>query len=150
MAVVAALTGERAQADVVQLLRGSQGPPRIAAVNLGEVFDVMVRVKSWRRGRVDLALSWLTAGGLDVVSTNEQIARTAGDLRSRFYDRTACPVSLSDCVALATAQLLREPLATADTALAASAQLEGALLIPLPNSSGQRPPVVTRPPPTSP
>jgi PIN domain nuclease of toxin-antitoxin system len=149
MAVVAALTGEPAKADVLRLLRGSQGPPRIAAVNLGEVFDVMVRVKSLRRGRVDLALSWLTAGGLDVVSTNEQIARAAGDLRSRFYDRTACPVSLNDCVALATAQLLREPLATADTALAASAQLEGASLIPLPNSRGQRPRVAPTPPATT-
>ena len=150
MAVVAALTGEPAQADVVDLLRGSEGPPRIAAVNLGEVFDVMVRVKSWRRGRVDLALSWLTAGGLDVVSTNERIARTAGDLRSRCYDRTACPVSLNDCVALATAQVLREPLATADAALAATAHLEGASLIPLPNSAGRRPPAATKPPAASP
>src|SRR5215470_11417097 len=103
MAVVAALTAEPSKAEVVQLLRGSQGQPRIAAVNLGEVFDVMVRVKAWRRGRVDLALSRLTAGGLDVVSTNEQIARTAGDLRSRLYDRSTCPVSLNDCAALATA-----------------------------------------------
>ena len=139
MAVIAAFTGEPAKAEVVQLLRGGTGQPRIAAVNLGEVFDVMVRVKSWRRGRVDLALSWLTAGGLDVVSTNEQVARTAGDLRSRLYDRTTCPVSFNDCVALATAQLLREPLATSDGALAASARTEGTSLIALPNSRGQRP-----------
>jgi PIN domain nuclease of toxin-antitoxin system len=139
MAVVAALTGEPARTEVAQLLRGGTGQPRIAAVNLGEVFDVMVRVKSWPRGRVDLALSWLTAGGLDVVSTNEQIARAAGDLRSRLYDRTTCPVSLNDCVALATARLLREPLATADAALAASARSERTSLISLPNSRGQRP-----------
>jgi predicted nucleic acid-binding protein len=45
----------------------------------------------------------------------------------------------NDCVALATAQLLHEPLATADAALAASAKSEGTSLIPLPNSRGQRP-----------
>lgn len=139
MALVAALTDEPAKAEVVQLLRGREGQPRIAAINLGEVFDVMVRVKSWRRGRVDLGLSWLTAGGLDVVSTNEQVARKAGDLRSRLYDRTTCPVSLNDCVALATAQLLDEQLATADGPLAASARLEGTRLIPLLNSRAQRP-----------
>ncbi len=139
MAVVAALTNEPAKAEVVRLLRGHQGQPRMAAINIGEVFDVMVRVKSWRRGRVDLGLSWLTAGGLDVVSTNEQIARAAGDLRSRLYDRATCPVSVNDCVALATAQLLGEHLATADSALAASARLEGTALIPLLNSRGQRP-----------
>jgi predicted nucleic acid-binding protein len=149
MAVVAALTGEPAKVEVVELLRGGHGQPRIAAINLGEVFDVMVRVKSWRRGRVDLALSWLTAGGLDVVSTNEQVSRRAGDLRSRLYNRTTCPVSLNDCVALATAQLLNEPLATADAALAASARNEGATLIPLPNSRGQRPGAATAPSSTS-
>ena len=139
MAVVSALTDEPGKAEVLLLLRGDRGQPRIAAVNLGEVFDVMVRVKSWGRGRVDLALSWLIAGGVDVVSTNEQIARAAGDLRSRLHHRATCPVSLNDCVALATAQLLREPLATADAALAASARLEGAPVIPLLNSRGQRP-----------
>lgn len=139
MAIVAALTNEPARAEVTELLRGGHGQPRIAAVNLGEVFDVMVRVKSWGRGRVDLALNWLTAGGLDVVSTDEQVSRAAGDLRSRLYHHAARPVSLNDCVALATAKLLREPLATADAALAASAQLEGASLIPLLNSRGQRP-----------
>jgi predicted nucleic acid-binding protein len=139
MAVVAAFGGEPAKADVEQLLRGGQGPPRIAAINLGEVFDVMVRVKSWPRGRVALSLSWLKAGGLDVVPTTEQIARMAGDLRSRHYDHAACPVSLNDCVALATAQVLNERLATADRPLARSARSEGTPLIALPDSAGQRP-----------
>jgi predicted nucleic acid-binding protein len=139
MAVVAALVDEPARDDVRQLLGGHRGTPRIAASNLAEVADVIVRVKSWRRGRADLALSWLTAGGLDVVSTDEQIARLAGDLRSRYYDRTACPISICDCMALATAQVLREQLATSDSALASVARSERTPVIPLPNSRGQRP-----------
>ena len=139
MALVAALTHEPAMAEVEQLLRGQRGEPRIAAVNLGEVVDVMVRVKSWSHGRVDRAVSLLRAGGLDVVPTTEQIGRASGDLRARLYDRTSCPLSMGDCVALATASHLRDELATADASLAAAARREGVSLIPLQNSSGQLP-----------
>jgi predicted nucleic acid-binding protein len=139
MAVVAALVNEPAKGDVAGLLRGGHGQPRIAAPNLAEVVDVMVRAKSWRRGRADLAVSWLTAGGLDVVSTDERIAHVAGELRSRYYDRTLCPISMCDCIALATAKILGEHLATADTALAATSRSERTPVIPLPNSRGQRP-----------
>lgn len=138
-AVVAALTAEPAQPEVERILRGGAGPPRIAAMNLGEAFDVLVRVKSWRRGKAEQALSWLIAGGLDVISTTDQIGLAAGELRSRAYHRVTCPVSLCDCVALTTAQLAGQQLATSDAPLAALARLEGVNVIALPDSSGRRP-----------
>jgi predicted nucleic acid-binding protein len=139
MALVAALTHEPAQAEVERLLRSIEDPPRIAAVNLAEVVDVLVRVRSFPSSRVDEAVTWLQAGGLGVVDTDDVIALRAGDLRARHYHRQACAVSLCDCVGLATAQHLGEKLATGDSALAAIARAERVPLIALPNSTGQRP-----------
>jgi len=133
------LSREPARADVERLLRDQEDPPRIAAVNLAEVVDVLVRVKSFRRDQVDQAVSWLQAGGLRVVATSEPIARSAGDLRARHYHHRDCPISLCDCVALATAQALDERLASADPALAAVARQVGVSVVALPDSRGQRP-----------
>jgi PIN domain nuclease of toxin-antitoxin system len=138
MAIIAALTREPAMAEVERLLRDRDEPPRIAAVNLAEVVDVLVRVKSFRRDQVDQAISWLEAGGLTVVATTDVIARSAGDLRARHYHNRTCVISLCDCVALATARALDERLATADPALSAASRRESVALIPLPDSSGQR------------
>src|SRR5438105_1893718 len=98
MALVAALTGEPARPDVERLLRDRQDPPRITAVNLAEVVDVLTRIKSFRPGQVLQSLSWLRAGGLDVAVTDDVVGLRAGDLRARHYDRRTAPVSLADCV----------------------------------------------------
>jgi PIN domain nuclease of toxin-antitoxin system len=139
MALVAALAHEPAQAEVERLLRSTQDPPRIAAVNLAEVVDVLVRVRSFPSKRVEEAVTWLQAGGLGIVDTDDVIALHAGGLRARHYHRQTCPVSLCDCVGLATAQHLGEKLATGDSALASIARAERVPLIPLQNSKGKRP-----------
>jgi PIN domain nuclease of toxin-antitoxin system len=139
MAIIAALAREPARPEVEILLRDDEDRPRIAAVNLAEVIDVLVRVKSFPRRQVGQAVSWLQAGGLAVVATDERIAQVAGDLRARHYHRINCAVSICDCVALATAQTLGEGLATADPALASVARADGTPLIPLPDSRGRRP-----------
>ncbi len=108
-------------------------------MNVAEVADVLVRVKSAGREQVEQALSWLQAGGLTVVATNETIARLAGDIRSRHYHHRNCPISICDCVALATALVLDEQLATADPSLAEVGRQEGAVVVALPDSAGRRP-----------
>jgi PIN domain nuclease of toxin-antitoxin system len=139
MALVAALTGEPARDEVERLLRDRADPPRIAAANLAEVADVLVRIKAFASDQVLQAVSWLRAGGLDVTPTDDVIALAAGELHARHYHHRRCPVSLCDCLALATAALLRERLATADPALAVVARTEAIGLVPLPDSSGRRP-----------
>jgi len=139
MALVAALTGEPARAEVERLLRDREDPARIAAVNLAEVLDVMVRVKSFRWEQVDHAIGWLRAGGLEVVPTDDAIGLRAGKLRSRHYHHLRPAVSICDCVALATASVLAQSLATADPALAAVARAEGTKLFPLADSRGRLP-----------
>jgi len=84
-------------------------------------------------------LDWLGAGGLTVVSVDEAIGRSAGRLHAMRYHRRERPLSLADCVALATAIANREPIATSDPPLAKTAKEEGCDIIALPDSHGRRP-----------
>ncbi|MHB8507978.1 MAG: PIN domain-containing protein [Candidatus Dormibacteria bacterium] len=136
-AVIAALTGEPAAAEVEAVVRA--GDACISAVNLAEVIDQLVRVAGRSAAEVEISLASLAAGGLVVVPTDEQVGRSAGSIRARYYDRRTAPVSLADCVALATCLRLAAALATADAPLATIAKKEGVALVGLPNSFGQRP-----------
>ena len=84
-------------------------------------------------------MDWLVAGGLHVVDLSEAIAREAGRIRAAASDRQRRPISLADCVALATAVVLDDELATSDPDLAAVAESVGARVIGLPDSQGRRP-----------
>jgi predicted nucleic acid-binding protein len=138
-AVIAALTGESAAREVESLLRADEDPPSISAVNVAELIDVLVRGKGRGFDEVVERLAWLEVAGLEVIPVDGPIAQRAGDLRARHYDRATRPVSLADCVALATAITAHDRLATSDPALAATARAEGCLVIPLPDSRGKRP-----------
>ena len=63
----------------------------------------------------------------------------AGELHAKHYDRKTSPLSMADCVALATAAALAEPLATSDPPLAAAAQAEGVTILGLQDVNGRRP-----------
>lgn len=63
----------------------------------------------------------------------------AGRIRADHYDRRLRPISLTDCVALATARALDEPLATSDPVLIEVARSEGAGVLGLPDSAGRLP-----------
>ncbi|MGC1289494.1 MAG: hypothetical protein WA895_41775, partial [Streptosporangiaceae bacterium] len=52
-------------------------------------------------------------------------------IRARRYHRDRAAISLADCVAASTALAARQPLATADPALAAALRAEGGDLHPL-------------------
>ncbi len=84
-------------------------------------------------------MDWLLAGGLRVVPVDETIGRAGGRLRAEHYHRRDRKLSVADCIALATAEALHEPLATSDPAIAATAEAIGVAVIPLPDSSGARP-----------
>lgn len=138
-AIVALLIGEPAAGPVAAMLRDPQDRSVLSAVNLGEVIDVLVRLRGRALPEVTERLEWLAAGGLEVVGVDESVGRLAGRLRADHYDRRQRPISLADCVALATARTLEQPLATSDPALVAVARSEGGEVIGLPDSAGRLP-----------
>jgi PIN domain nuclease of toxin-antitoxin system len=138
-ALVAFLCGEPAASEVAALLRDAGDHPSISAVNVAETLDVMVRMKGRTAEEVDEKLDWLEGAGLVVVAIDGTLARAAGRLRAKHYVRSQRPVSLADCVALATALAIGGRLATSDGPLAAVARSEGCTLVALPDSRGVRP-----------
>jgi uncharacterized protein with PIN domain len=133
------LTGEPAAPEVEALLRDEADRPRISAVNLAEVLDVLARHQGWPVAEVEEKLRWLTLGGLAIVAVDEPIGLSAGRLHAAHYHRVRRPLSLADCVALATALAVRERLATSDPALIATASDEACGVIVLPDARGRRP-----------
>jgi predicted nucleic acid-binding protein len=85
------------------------------------------------------ALVLLKSGGLQIMPVDGDLGITAGELHARHYDRRKSPLSMADCMALATAMTLGEPLATSDPPLAAAALSEGVVIIGLPDTKGRRP-----------
>jgi uncharacterized protein with PIN domain len=134
--IVAMLEGEPAAAEVEAILRGRDGIASISAITIAEVIDVGVRTRSQRVEVVSDQVSALIAGGLEVVPVDEEIGRLAGTLRSRHWDSKRRPVSMADCIVLATAMTVREPLATSDRPLIAAARAEGHPVVALPDSRG--------------
>jgi PIN domain nuclease of toxin-antitoxin system len=135
-AIVAFLIDEPAAQEVRDLLHATAS---ISAVNWVEVIDRLVRTGGRNVDHVMQRLDLLIAGGLKVVAVDEVIGRVAGRLRAQHYHRRERPISHADCVALATAEALREPLATSDPALVTTAAAIGVTVIPLPDSHGRRP-----------
>ncbi len=136
-AIVAALIGEPAAAQVELLLRDAVDRPNISAANLAETIDVLMRLWGWAEMDVIEKIDWLVLGGLEVVDVNEARGLLAGEIRARQYHRADRPVSLADCLALATALTLGQRLATSDPALLAAAQSEGCAATVLPDSRGR-------------
>lgn len=137
-AVIAAMLGEPARDEVEVILRSKDDRPKISAVNIAEVVDGLTRVAGRPLARVEEAIDWLLAGGLVTVPVTEAIGRSAGQLRAAHYHRVERPLSLADCVALATSQSVSDALATTDPALAATARQLGVQVIALPDSRGVR------------
>jgi len=134
-AVIAALVGERARAEVEPLL------PRgvVSAPNLAEVVDVCVRVHANDEPAVRERIRWLIAGGLEVAPLEADLALAAGALRARHYRRRGCEISHGDCFALSLAGHRKARLATSDPALASVARTEEIEVLGLPDSRGRRP-----------
>ena len=101
--------------------------------------DVISRVYGRSHAETTDALVLLQSGGLQIADVDADIGTSAGKLHARYYDRKTSPLSMADCVALATAAALGEPLATSDPPLAAAAHAEGVTLIGLPDATGRHP-----------
>lgn len=72
---------------------------------------------------------------LKVIPVSGELAWSAAHLRARHYHRRDRPLSLADCIALATS-IEFGGLATADALLAQVARDEGVDVVGLPNSEG--------------
>lgn len=111
----------------------------VSAINLAEVVDVMARIYGRTPAETLDALALLESGGLRVAPVDADIGLDAGALHAQHYDRRTSALSMADCVALATARMLQEPLATSDPALAAAARASGVVVVVLPDRRGRRP-----------
>lgn len=138
-ALIALLLDEPAAGAVEGELRDPTRDSWISAINLAEIVDVMTRVFEQAPDDVRAALELLEAGGLEVVPVDGDLGMEAGRLHARFYDRRTSPLSMADCVALASAMSLNQPLATSDPPLAAAARAVGVVVLPLPDTRGRSP-----------
>ena len=134
-----AFLGDEASADEVESLLRARDC-HISALNLAESYDRLIRLQRLTRAEVDAGVDLLVrTGRLGILAVDDHLARRTGELRARTYHRTRRPVSLADCVAAATAELLDDVIATADGHLAAMAREIGVEVIALPDSTGKRP-----------
>ena len=127
-AVIAALRGESAAAEVAELLRGEE-KSTLTPVGVAEVVDRMVRGVGADPDEVVLDLGEL--GLADPDPLESAVALRAGMLRARRYHRTNCAVSLADCVAVEVARHLDAAVATSDAHLLDVCTVEGVRVIPL-------------------
>jgi len=135
--IVALFAGEAAAAEVEAILRGRDGIATVSAITIAEVIDVSVRVGGERVDAMGDRISALIAGGLEVVPVDEDISRLAGALRARHWDSKRRPVSMADCIVLATAMTVGEAVATSDRPLIAAARAEGHPVVALLDSRGE-------------
>ena len=142
--MIAALTGEPAAADVEAILRDQADRSVVSSIGIAEVVDVLVRHRGRPIAEVEERLFWLRVGGLDVMPVDEGIGLRAGSIHAHHYHRQRRPISMADCVTLATALSIGQRLGTADRALLATAVEEGCGVIALPDSQGHRPSVDTQ------
>ena len=135
-AIVAFVLGEPGADEVEAILRGAS--PRISAASVAEVSDVLARTYGKAEDEIGNQIDLLIAAGLEIMRVDEGIARVAGRIRAARYHRRRRQLSLGDCLALATAAWVGDPLATADEPLARTAHDERREVILLLDSTGRR------------
>lgn len=127
--VVGGLVLPRSQA-IDDLIRGQI--VRISTLNVAEVVDILMRRFGVDEAEVIDRIDLLRQAGLMVEPLSARGALDAGSLRARRYDKQTAAVSLADCVAIALAADVGEPIASTDRALLAVAVAEGVPVIELP------------------
>lgn len=131
-ALVAFVAGGPAERDVRSLIRG--GNCAIATVNLAEVFDVLERARQVPPERARGAIDPLLEGPVEPIALTVELAREAAEIRARHYHRRSRPLSLADCVLLASGAS-GDGVATADPDVLAVAPLVDLEPIALPPES---------------
>jgi len=135
-ALVSLLGGQPAEAEVAELLR--RGHCATPAPCLSEVVDRMIRVFGTDPLALSERLGVLIDEVLPVVPADQRIAWRAGELHAAHYHRVRAPLSLADCLLLATAEPDDE-IASSDSAVIATARVLGVGTIPLLDSQGRLP-----------
>lgn len=133
-AVLAFLKGEAAAAEVHLLFAG--GDAVVTSVGAAEVVDHLVRIAGADEEEALLDVAQLDLRAM--VPVDDVVGLAAGRLRARRYHRTACAVSMADCVAAEAARAAGRPLATSDPHLLDVCHAEGIAVHPLPASDGTR------------
>jgi len=105
---------------------------RISTINVAEVVDVLIRKHGVLERDVVDGMDLLIRAGLTVEPVSARQALAAGALRSRHFKRRSGAVSIADCIAVALADEVGEPVASTDRALLAMAKAEGIAVIELP------------------
>jgi uncharacterized protein with PIN domain len=137
-ALVALIADEAAAGEVETILRADEA--RVVVVNLAEAVDIAARVHGIADADIRGALEPLLLGrALSAAVSDEPQAWLAAELRTRYYQRRDCALSMADCFLLAHALTDGDAIATSDPPLAAVARAEGVNVAGLPDSAGTRP-----------
>jgi PIN domain nuclease of toxin-antitoxin system len=104
-------------------------------LNRAEVIDQLTR----RGALSDVVGAELDTLGISFEPLSIELADQAGQLRSQHYHRSQRPLSMADCVALATAMELGSSLATSDVHLATTCVEVGCPVVEIANSKGVYP-----------
>ncbi len=131
-ALTAILTKGPAEHDVRALLRRPQ--VGIPLVNVSEVLDVVQRTRGMSEQVAWAGVEPFLERMVDALPLTVAIARRAGSLRAAHYHRVRRPLSLADCVLLASGAP-GDRVATADPHVLAVAPLIELEPIPLPTES---------------
>jgi predicted nucleic acid-binding protein len=134
--LISLLRGQPAEREVADLLK--RGNCAIPAPCLAEVVDLMIRIYEVEPPALSERLGALIDEVLPVLGVDQRIAWRAGELHAAHYHRARAPLSLADCLLLATAESDDE-IATADAAVIATAEKLGVGAIPLLDSQGKMP-----------
>jgi PIN domain nuclease of toxin-antitoxin system len=130
--LVSLLRGEPGQSDVVSALTGDC---LMNVLNRAEVVDRLARSGA----AVEDVCADLDTLGLAFESLTIELADMAARLRTQHYHRSQRPLSMGDCVALATAMELGSALATSDVHLATTCVAVGCSVVQIANSKGVYP-----------
>lgn len=130
-ALIAVIRGEPAMERVLGILR--TGSAAMTTANIAEVYDKSSRRTGLSHARVADVIEPLFEGPLAPIPVDVDLARRAGEIRSRHYHRKRCPLSLADAVLLAAPQSGDE-IATSDSDVLAVAAELGIETIELPPS----------------
>ena len=136
---IGGLTARAMVARGIRPVLAGRDQGRLTAVNAAEVCDQMVRVFGSDPDALEADLALLAHVGMALVPVTPEMAIEAGRIRARRYDRKQAAVSVADCIAAAAALAARQPLATADPALANVVRAEGGEIHRLSDSKGWRP-----------
>jgi PIN domain nuclease of toxin-antitoxin system len=121
-ALIALRLDEPAAEEVERILRS--GDAAVTSVNYGEALDRLVRARRMPEPRVRTAFESLLDTSLRRIDVGFPLVETAVGLRAKHYHRDRSPLSLADCICVASAGP-DGTVATADEAMLAMADVEG-------------------------